>query len=140
VVVCGRNQKARSNLEKRRFPGNIHARVFGFVTNIHDLMDASDVLISKSGGLTSAESMAKRLPMIIVDPIPGQETRNAEMIVERGAGMLALNMPNLGYKLHRVVEEPSILRRARRATRELAKPHAARDIVADIYSLLERRR
>lgn len=103
-------------------------------------MDASDVLISKSGGLTSAESMAKRLPMIIVDPIPGQETRNAEMIVERGAGMLALNMPNLGYKLHRVVEEPSILRRARRATRELAKPHAARDIVADIYSLLERRR
>jgi processive 1,2-diacylglycerol beta-glucosyltransferase len=140
LVVCGKNEKARTNLEKRRFPANIHVRVFGFVTNIHDLMDASDVLISKSGGLTSAESMAKRLPMIIVDPIPGQETRNAEMIVERGAGMLALDLPNLGYKLHRVVEEPSILRRARRATRELAKPHAARDIVADIYSLLERRR
>ena len=140
LVVCGKNQKARAHLEKRRFPANIHVRIFGFVLNICQLMDASDVLISKSGGLTSAESMAKRLPMIIVDPIPGQETRNAEMIVEHGAGMLALDLPNLGYKLHRVIEEPSILRRARRATRDLARPNAAQDIIADVYLHLEQRR
>ncbi len=140
VVVCGKNEEAKTNLEKRRFPANIYAKVFGFVQNIHELMDASDLLISKSGGLTSAESMAKRLPMIIVDPIPGQETRNAEIIVEHGAGMLALDLANLGYKLHRAIEEPSILRRARRATRELARPRAARDIVADIYTSFERRR
>jgi processive 1,2-diacylglycerol beta-glucosyltransferase len=140
LVVCGKNQKAKTNLEKRRFPANIHVRVFGFVTNIHDLMDASDILVSKSGGLTSAESMAKRLPMIIVDPIPGQETRNAEMIVEHGAGLLALDLPNLGYKLRRVIEEPATLRRARQATRQLAMPHAAREIITDIYSFLEHRR
>ena len=140
LVVCGKNQKAKTNLEKRRFPANIHVRVFGFVTNIHDLMDASDILVSKSGGLTSAESMAKRLPMIIVDSIPGQETRNAEMIVEHGAGLLALDLPNLGYKLRRVIEEPATLRRARQATRQLAMPHAAREIITDIYSFLEHRR
>jgi processive 1,2-diacylglycerol beta-glucosyltransferase len=140
LIVCGKNQKMRKNLEKRRFPPNIRVKVLGFVTDMPVLMDAADVLVSKSGGLTSAEAMTKGLPMIIVDPIPGQETRNADMIIEHGAGLRALDGANLGYKLHRAIEEPSILRRARRATRKLARPHAARDIVTDIYSFLERRR
>ena len=140
LIVCGKNQKMRKNLEKRRFPPNIHAKVLGFVSNMADLMDSADILVSKSGGLTSAEAMAKGLPMVIVDPIPGQETRNADMIIEHGAGLRAMDAANLGYKLQRAIEEPSILRRARRATRELAKPHAARDIVRDIYSILDRRR
>ena len=62
-------------------------------------MDASDILISKAGGLTSSEAMAKSLPMLIVDPIPGQETRNADMIIEHGAGWKAINIANLSYKL-----------------------------------------
>jgi processive 1,2-diacylglycerol beta-glucosyltransferase len=140
LVVCGKNDRVRSHLEKKKFPHNIEMQVFGYVTNVHDLMAAADILISKSGGLTSAEAMSKHLPMIIVDPIPGQETRNAEMIVETGAGFLALDLPNVSYKLRRAVENPSLLRRARAGTFELAKPHAAMDIVHDVYAFLERHR
>lgn len=140
LVVCGRNERLKSLLEKRKFPHNIEARIFGFVGKIYELMDAADILISKSGGLTSAEAMSKNVPMIVVDPIPGQETRNADMIVEHGAGFLALDLSNVRYKLQRVLENPSLLKRARTATRLLARPKAARDIIRDVYRNVFRRR
>ncbi|MGA3245705.1 MAG: glycosyltransferase [Bacteroidota bacterium] len=134
LVVCGRNESLRSELEQTGFPPNIHASAFGFVNNIHELMDAADILISKSGGLTSAEAMAKHLPMIIVDPIPGQELRNASMIVERGAGLFALDYHNLQFKLKKVIEDPSLLHNLRESAKALSKPHAAVEIIHDVYS------
>jgi processive 1,2-diacylglycerol beta-glucosyltransferase len=134
LIVCGRNENLRHDLEQEGFPPNIHASVFGYVNNIHELMDASDILISKSGGLTSAEAMAKHLPMIIIDPIPGQESRNASMIVERGAGLLALDYHNLQYKLKRVIEDPTLLGNLREGAESLSKPLAAMEIINDVYS------
>lgn len=134
LVVCGRNDALRSGLEQSGFPPNIHASVFGFVNNIHELMDAADILISKSGGLTSAEAMAKHLPMIIVDPIPGQESRNASMVIERGAGLLALDYHNLQFKLKKVIEDPSLLHHLRESAEALSKPLAAAEIIHDVYS------
>jgi len=138
LVVCGRNEVLRTAVEQAGFPPNVHASVFGFVDNIHELMDAADILVSKSGGLTSAEAMAKRLPMIIVDPIPGQESRNAGMIVERGAGMLALDYHNLQFKLKKVIEDPSLLHDLRDSAEALSKPHAAAEIIRDVYSRIAR--
>ena len=63
--------------------------VTGFVTNISTIMDAADCIVSKPGGLTTSESMAKGLPMVIVNPIPGQEQRNAEFLVNQGAAVIA---------------------------------------------------
>ena len=97
-------------------------------------MDASDLLISKAGGLTSSEAMAKSLPMLIIDPIPGQESRNADMIIEHGAGWKAINIFNLSYKLQKILEKRSLLIRARESTRTLAKPEAAAAILEDIYT------
>ncbi len=134
LVVCGRNEALRSELVQTGFPPNVHASVFGFVNTIHELMDAADILISKSGGLTSAEAMAKHLPMIIVDPIPGQESRNASMIVERGAGLLALDYHNLEFKLKKVIEDPSLLHDLKDAAEALSKPRAAAEIIHDVYS------
>jgi processive 1,2-diacylglycerol beta-glucosyltransferase len=121
------------------YPDNVTARVFGFVENIHELMNAADVLVSKAGGLTSAEAMALGLPMIIVDPIPGQETRNAEIIVEQRAGWKALDIANLGYKLKRVIEQPEMLATARVAAAGLGKPDAAHDILLDVHNMLNTR-
>ena len=137
LVVCGKNDKAHAELQLVYCPNNINPSIFGFIANIHKLMDASDVLISKAGGLTSSEAMAKSLPMLIVDPIPGQETRNADMIIEHGAGWKAINIANLSYKLRRILETPSILTNARASTHNLAKPNAAATILTDIYSHLQ---
>lgn len=132
IIVCGRNEDLRKDLEKRTFPRNIHTNILGYATNVHELMDASDILVSKSGGLTSAEAMAKGLPMIIVDPIPGQEMRNASMITERGAGVLAHDYHNLAFKLRQCIEDPGRLTAMRERTSSLSKPRAAETIIGDI--------
>jgi len=139
MLVCGRNEKLQQRAATAGYADNIKTRIFGFVENIHELMSAADVLVSKAGGLTSAEAMALGLPMIIVDPIPGQETRNAEIIVEQRAGWKALDIANLGYKLKRVIEQPELLQTARRASIALGKPEAAHDILLDVYEMLNKR-
>jgi len=92
--------------------------------------------VSKAGGLTTAEAMASGLPMIMVNPIPGQEMRNADLLVEHGAGWKALNLSHFQYKLSQVLFEPDLLARAKLATRRLAKPAAARKILADVLATL----
>jgi len=138
LVVCGRNERAQSILSRAPFPDNIDPHIFGFVKNVHELMSASDLLVSKSGGLTSAEAMAKSLPMIVIDPIPGQETRNADLIVEHGAGWRAINLPNLIFKIRRLVEYPDILPAMRQSAATIAKPNAAYEILEDVHRHLER--
>jgi processive 1,2-diacylglycerol beta-glucosyltransferase len=137
LVVCGLNDKARTELQTVHFPANINPSIFGFITNIHKLMDASDILISKAGGLTASEAMAKSLPMLIVDPIPGQESRNSDMIIEHGAGWKAINIANLSYKLRQILELPSMLKNARVSTQYIAKPNAATTVLTDIYTHLQ---
>jgi len=104
------------------------------------MMSASDVVVTKSGGLTSSEALVKGLPMIIVDPIPGQEMRNADLIVEHGAGWKAINLANLAYKLRKVLFNPSTLLDAHNASRTLARPDAAKDILMDVFRNLEPRK
>ena len=88
IVVTGTNralkQKIESKLEKYRHK----IRVLGFVDNIHELMNCSDLLISKSGGVTVTEAITKKVPMLIVDPIPGQELENADYLTKAGLGIL----------------------------------------------------
>lgn len=134
LIVCGKNNSIYAELRAVRFPINVDPHIFGYVTNIHELMDASDILISKAGGLTSSEAMAKSLPMLIIDPIPGQESRNTDLIIEHGAGWKAINMANLSYKLRNIFESPSLLVKAQNAARRLAKPDSAARILQDIYS------
>jgi processive 1,2-diacylglycerol beta-glucosyltransferase len=136
IAVCGRNATAKARIGKLRSPGNVRVSLHGFVSNIHEMMGASDVVVTKSGGLTSSEALVKGLPMIIVDPIPGQEMRNADLIVEHGAGWKAINLANLSYKLRNIITTPELLRSAHKASRTLARPHAARDILRDVYKTI----
>ncbi|MBI3580215.1 MAG: hypothetical protein HY089_12500 [Ignavibacteriales bacterium] len=137
LIVCGKNEKVKATLEQRQFPKNVRPKIYGFVNNIHDLMDAADVLISKSGGLTSSEAMAKHLPMIIIDPIPGQESRNADIIVEQGAGWKAMDLPNIQYKLMRIIENSALLDQAKKATMLVAKPNAAHDVLSKVLRIVD---
>ncbi len=134
LLVCGKNDKLLNRVSAVSYPENVDVRTFGFVENIHELMNASDLLVSKAGGLTCAEAMAMSLPMVIVDPIPGQESRNADIIVEERAGWKALDITNLGYKIKRVIEQPQLLAEARTATAALSHPHAAKEILTDVWN------
>ncbi len=135
VVVCGRNQEALTQIRSMKPGTTVHLQALGFVENMHDWMDAADLLISKSGGLTSSEALAKKLPMIVVDPIPGQESRNADLLVEQGAAWKAIDLAHLGYKLRQALLTSGALPEASRQAAALSRPHAAKTILTDAIRL-----
>lgn len=89
---------------------------------------AADLLVGKPGGLTTAEALARGLPLVIVNPIPGQEERNARHLLEQGAAIRCSNLPLLAWKINRLLDDPARLSRMRESARRLARPEAAREI------------
>lgn len=84
LIICGNNKKLFKKLSALKNNGNL--KVFGFVNNMHELMTAADLIITKPGGLTISEAVVKKLPMIFISPIPGQETNNARFFEDQGLG------------------------------------------------------
>jgi processive 1,2-diacylglycerol beta-glucosyltransferase len=144
IVVCGRNAERQESLDAwvaARSDGdgdssnNIIFHILGYTTEMHELMVASDLLLGKPGGLTSSEALACGLVMVIVSPIPGQEERNSDHLLEEGAAIRCNNLPALAYKIDRLLDDPARLETMRRNVGRLARPDAARDIVRDLLAL-----
>ncbi len=138
IVVCGTNRRLLSKIH-RRFAEDRHVRALGQSRAIHRLMDAADLLISKPGGLTTAESLAKGVPLVIVQPIPGQEERNAQVLLRHGAAERAENLDDLGHRVQQLLIHRLRLERLRENGRSLARPRAAHDAADAILELLEGR-
>jgi processive 1,2-diacylglycerol beta-glucosyltransferase len=94
-------------------------------------MPASDLVITKPGGITISECLVIGLPMIVISPIPGQEERNADFLLENGAALKACDSGPLNYRVSMLLNEPAHLEKLRIKAKQLGKPDAAR-IVLDI--------
>jgi processive 1,2-diacylglycerol beta-glucosyltransferase len=129
VVVCGRNEELRGQLAAVLPPERHRVHLLGFTREIDQLMGAADVLVSKPGGLTTSESLARGLPMVVVNPIPGQESRNSDYLLERGAAIKANHPSLLTLKLQRLLAEPQRLARMAEAARSLGHPRSAQEVV-----------
>ncbi|MBN1232969.1 MAG: glycosyltransferase [Candidatus Coatesbacteria bacterium] len=131
IAVAGNNHKTLSALEKlaKIYPNLMPV---GFARNMEILMRSCDVMIAKSGGLTTSEALAVGIPIIVVSPIPGQEERNATFLLESGAGIKAYNPSSIAYKLKSLIENPSRLSDMKNAAINASKPFAARDIIDDV--------
>jgi processive 1,2-diacylglycerol beta-glucosyltransferase len=141
VAICGRNAELKARMEAlaadpRCRPGLLHP--IGYTTEMDEYMSASDVLVGKPGGLTTSEALAKGLIILIVNPIPGQEERNSDHLLEEGAAIRCNNLPVLAYKLDRLLDDAPRLARMREAVARLARPHAARDVVRISLAVAER--
>jgi processive 1,2-diacylglycerol beta-glucosyltransferase len=140
LVICGRNEVIQNTLDKTlKVPAGCVVKTFGYVTNMHELMGVSDLTVTKPGGLTTSECLARNLPMVLVSPIPGQEERNAEMLLENGCAVLARTPAALQYKLTALLNSPPRLSKMREACKKTGKPRAAADIAADVIELAGRR-
>lgn len=104
----------------------------GYTTAMDEYMAAADLLVGKPGRLTTAEALARGLPMVIVNPIPGQEERNADHLLEEGVAIRCNNLPVLAWKLDRLLDDPARLAAMRANVRRPARPHAARRVVDTI--------
>jgi processive 1,2-diacylglycerol beta-glucosyltransferase len=129
VVIAGRNEKTRERLETVAPPARHRTKVLGFTTDIDELMAAADLVVSKPGGLTTSETLARGAAMVIVNPIPGQETRNSDFLLENGAAIKANNVATLAYKVTALLREPGRLARLKENARRLGRPRAAFDVV-----------
>jgi processive 1,2-diacylglycerol beta-glucosyltransferase len=136
VVVCGKNEPLLQRLRIASYPRGVKVRLFGFVTNIDAFMESADLLVTKSGGLTISEALAKHLPMVVFDPIPGQEASNADYLVEQGAALRANSQANLHFKLKHILTQERVLERMRSSARRIARPNAAQAILRDVIKLL----
>lgn len=134
VVVAGSNKDMEREAAAAAKDTGMPHKVFGFVNNIHELMDAADVIVSKPGGLTTSELLAKGKPMIAVDPIPGQEQRNCEYLLEAGAAVRLYEADDAVYKVKGLLGDPARLAAMRSNAKKIGHPGAARDIARDILS------
>ncbi|MBI3564771.1 MAG: glycosyltransferase [Elusimicrobia bacterium] len=125
VVVCGRNEAARARLEKIRPPSRHRVKILGFTDRMRTLMAAADLLVTKPGGLTVSEALACGLPMALVDPIPGQEERNADYLLENGAAVKAASAAQLTAKVEDVLSDPDRMKAMRTRAKRLGHPRAA---------------
>jgi processive 1,2-diacylglycerol beta-glucosyltransferase len=138
ALVCGKNEPLRrraSNIVARRGESRVKCTVLGFTDRMHELMHAADLSIGKPGGLTSSEALACGLPMAIAYPVPGQEERNSDHLLEWGAA-IRLNSPeSFGWRVAQLLGDPERLSAMRMAARARAKPFAAEAIVEEICAL-----
>jgi len=141
IVVCGRSPETRDRVLQLVGPNNVNFKVFGYTTRMPDLMKISDLFIGKPGGLTTAEALACGLPMVIVSPIPGQEERNSDHLLEEGVAVKCNEMTTIPYKIDTLLDDPIRVEEMRRKAFALSRPDAARTIVrtlvADEMSALE---
>jgi len=136
VVIVGRNAHLERRVAERSAKFPYETRVLGFVDNVYDYMHASDVIISKPGGLTTSEALAAELPMIIVRPLPGQEERNATYLTTRGAALRAHDASELARLTARVVGDGVSALQLRDKMSHLRRPLSASTISDRIQNMI----
>ena len=133
VAVCGRNEALKARLAQaiRTFPKRsaVSFTLLGFTTEMDELMTAADLFVGKPGGLTTSEAMAKGLPMVVINPIPGQEERNSDHLLEEGVAIRCNNLPALAFKIDTLLDTPGKLERMAKLAGAIGKPEAAFTIV-----------
>ncbi|MBK5243736.1 MAG: glycosyltransferase [Eubacteriaceae bacterium] len=127
IVVCGNNAKIEKeirNLSSKETSDNKIVEIYGFVNNVSELMDMSDAIISKPGGLTSTEAIVKNIPMIIPFYYPGQEDENADYLVDGGMAIKVNKIKDLTSMVDFLFENKYIIKRMSENMSEEAAKHS----------------
>jgi processive 1,2-diacylglycerol beta-glucosyltransferase len=138
VAICGRNEELKKRLTRMaariKPDSGVLLKPFGYTLEMDELMSASDLVMGKPGGLTSSEALAKGLVFVIVDPIPGQEERNSDHLLESAVAIRCNNLPALSYKLDRLLADPARFSSMQASAKRMGRPNAAKEIVAQLIA------
>lgn len=130
IAISGKNEKMKNEFEKivldNQKQNNI--KIFEYTDKVPELMSISDLVVTKPGGLTTSESLASNLPMIIINPIPGQEEDNAKFLEEKGIAIWIKKEDQPYEIINKVLSNPETLEKMKEATKTLAKKYSTRDI------------
>ncbi len=129
IVLAGKNLAALTALQElaTRYPGRLVPQ--GYTDEVERLMACADLVITKSGGITTSECLVMGLPMIVNAPIPGQEEHNANFLLEQGVALKALDLVTLEYRIRYLLTHPAKLEDMRIKAKALGRPHAAYQVL-----------
>lgn len=133
VTICGNNEKLKKKIDALKMQKSVYN--YGYVDNVDIFMDVADCIVTKPGGLTTSEALAKGLPMIMNNPVPGQEDRNVEFLLNAGVAMKVSRT----YPIDDVVNQMFLDERRTQlaeAGRRLGKPTATRDLAEFIMGIV----
>lgn len=109
--------------------------LLGYAHNVNELMSASDVIVTKPGGITASEAISKKLPVIIIRPIPGQEANNTAYLSAKGAA-IKLDFPeDINLVIDDLASNPKKLDTLRQSCARISKPDASMDIAGLLLKL-----
>lgn len=129
VALAGRNARLLERLRSIAAQHRGRLVALGFTDRVERLMSASDLVITKPGGLTTSECLALGRPMIVHAPIPGQEERNCDFLLEQGAALKAVDATALDWRVRELMSQPQRLAMLADRSRAIGHPHAARDVL-----------
>lgn len=128
AVVAGNNKKLYHKLERKTKSHKKKIFLYGFINNIDELMEVASFIITKAGGLTTAEAFCKGLPMVIIKPLPGQEEINTTYFLSKGAAVKITDDKLILKFLQDLISNPSMLKAMGEAALKISKPYASLDI------------
>ena len=140
VVVAGRNARMEQRLMRAAESVEYPVRALRFVDNVYDYMHAADVLVTKPGGLSTAEALVAQVPMVLCKPLPGQEERNARVLVDAGAALPTRRIEELPAAIDALLSDAARRASIIAAARRLGRPNAARDAAAMVAALVKERK
>jgi processive 1,2-diacylglycerol beta-glucosyltransferase len=138
IAVAGHDQRIQERLERLRGKVALELRTFGWTDTVPELMAVADLLITKPGGVTSAEALAAGLPMLLTHPIPGPEERHLRYLVEAGVALRAGRLEDIPSLTVQLLGQEERLEAMASRARELARPGAAHAVAQVSRALLDR--
>lgn len=130
IAVSGRNPKMNSAFKNlaNELGNPSSLKIFDYITNVPEAMHISDLVITKPGGLTTTESLASHLPILVINPIPGQEEENAEFLVQAGVAIWLKSSDNSDEIITKLLNSPNKLEEMRNNTEKLAHIDSTKNI------------
>ena len=130
IAISGKNQRMKLKFQKLIDTTNSSDRVklLDFTDKVPELMNISDFVVTKPGGLTSTESLVSGLPIIIINPIPGQEEQNAEFLVNNGAAIWIKKEDNIARVLKNLYRDKEKFKSMAKSAKKIAKPNSTKNI------------
>jgi processive 1,2-diacylglycerol beta-glucosyltransferase len=139
LAICGRNEELKIRLEKLSVEKlnnqTVSFKPIGYTTAMDEYMSASDLIVGKPGGLTTSEALAKNLIFVVVNPIPGQEERNSDHLLEQGCAIRCNNLPTLAYKIDALLKDKIRFDVMKQNAMRFARPNASGEIVAKLVEI-----
>lgn len=137
ISICGNNAKLKSRIDSLNLTKKIYN--YGYVNNVDVFMDACDCIITKPGGLTTSEALVKEIPMLINNPIPGQEDRNVEFLLNAGAAMAISSTNPIDEAVYQLFVDENQVQHMRKSMKHIAKPNSTKDLVEFVEKICTER-